>query len=864
MPKENKKNILLALLFFAVPFFVFAFLVLSGLGKIVFINHSAHSAVLLAISLFSFYVTFLSYRAYDRGGDLRMFALSLSFYSFGFFFLIHGLIIPDIRQRIFLFNPSFFNVALNYGLLLGSLWLLGLVFPFRARENSIYKNRLKIFSGAIFSLFAFFLFLMLSPSITDSLRSFSGAANLFMGGIFFVVLVFLLLRLGRRADIFDFYLLLAFSVLSNLAVVSLFAEDWNMIWWYFHLILLIGFGLVFGGVIKGRKKKTTIKDAFALGEIRFGIKAKMTTAFLFVAVVPLIVFGCLSFLNFSGVLKDISLDEIEKINFSRADEINCFLKPFKNEVVFLSNMPSLKKFASFPEINAGDMEKLRVDLERVFVALMEARPGARAQISYLDEKGKEVARVESKNGKITTVSSEKLRDESGKPYFIEAMKLGKGGVYVSAPRLIKGASEYGSGKHNVSIMKYSAPVFGLSGERGGVVATDVFVGDFLSDLQKKDSHRGELVFLVDKDGFYLSHPDESKVWGGVTGFNMRDNIKKDFPFAAERILSGKRGVITGEDIMGYAPVFPGGENMWIFVSVIPRNLFWKPIESVKKILFSLSLIIAAMVSALAFMFANSFTYPIRELFNVSKRISEGDLRARSEIKRKDEIGELAASFNRMADNLLEARNFPENILHSMKEALFVVDKKGNISEINSAALKALGYKKNELLGKPISRVFVKKHKPEAGNKERKTGAREGLNPPLVHLGLDELAAAGSAKGKEISFLAKDGSLRPVDISVSALRSHKGNIQGMVVTARDLSELQKLQKEKMEITERAKEEAEKLVEKRTAQLNQKISELERFNNLAVDRELKMIELKKKISRLEEKASGGGENKRPKNS
>lgn len=783
-----------------------------------------------------------------------MFMISLSFYSFGFFFLIHGLIIPDLRQKIFLFNPSFFHVALNYGLLFGSLWLLGLILPLRTREKFIYKNRLKIFSGAIFSLFAFFVFLMLFPLASDVLKNFSGVANVFMGAIFFLVLVFLLLKLQKRTNPFDFYLLLAFSVLSNLVAVSLFAEEWNVIWWYFHLIFLVGFGLVFLAVIKGRGKKEDTEDASALDKISFGIKAKMTAAFLFVAVVPLIIFGCLSFFNFSGVLKDISLDEVKNANAARADEVSCFLKPFKNEIIFLSNMPDLKAITDARKIGGQDMESRRVDLESVFWALMKTNPGARARISYLNEKGMETAKVESKDGKNLSVPLEQLRDEGGKPYFTEAMKLKKGEVYISAPRLIRGGGESRSEKHYVSIMKYASPVFDSSGRRKGVVAMDVFVGDFLRDFQKKGGHNGEVVFLVDREGFYLSHPNESKMWGGTAGLNTGDNVKKDFPLAASRLLSGKRGVIVGKDVIGYAPVFPGGENMWIFVSIIPKDSLWKPIGSLKNILFSLSLIIATLVSALAFMFANSFTYPIKELSDVSKKISEGNLKTRSGIKSKDEIGRLAASFNRMADNLLEARRFPENILHSMKESLFVVDTQGNISKINRVALKILGYKKGELLGKPISLVFAKKSGLEKKEKGDETGTRADLKDSPVHLGMDELITSGLAKDKETSFLTKEGELRPADISVSALRSRAGDVQGMVITARDLSELQKLQKEKLEIIEKAKEEAEKLVEERTAQLNQKISELERFNNLAVGRELKMIELKKEIALLKKTVNG----------
>jgi nitrate/nitrite-specific signal transduction histidine kinase len=46
-----------------------------------------------------------------------------------------------------------------------------------------------------------------------------------------------------------------------------------------------------------------------------------------------------------------------------------------------------------------------------------------------------------------------------------------------------------------------------------------------------------------------------------------------------------------------------------------------------------------------------------------------------------------------------------------------------------------------------------------------------------------------------------------------------------------------------------EKQEKIVEERTEELQEKVQELERFNRLAVGRELKMIELKNTIKKLE---------------
>ena len=97
---------------------------------------------------------------------------------------------------------------------------------------------------------------------------------------------------------------------------------------------------------------------------------------------------------------------------------------------------------------------------------------------------------------------------------------------------------------------------------------------------------------------------------------------------------------------------------------------------------------------------------INKLSAAVRDIMAGNFSKRVKVESKDEIGQLAESFNKMSDSLLEAKRLPENILQSMKESLFVVDTKGNITEINRAALDALGYEKEELIGKPISEVFA--------------------------------------------------------------------------------------------------------------------------------------------------------------
>ncbi len=720
MLKGDKKNISLALGFFGGPFLVFAFLVFSGAGNIVFINHFVHLLLLLSISLFAFYVAFLSYGIYDKSGDSRAFAISLSFYVFAFFFLVHGLIVPDLRQKLFLFNPYFFRVTLHYGLFLGSLALLGLVFPFGAWKKAVYGNRLKIFAGGILFLFSSFVLLMIFPSISEFLNNFSGAANVFTGAVFFLALISLLVKPRENPSRFNLYLIPAFAVLSNLGPVSLFSKEWTLAWWYFHLVFLAGFGLIFLAISKSRGKGGDFERVFALEQFPFGIRTKMTAAFILVGVAPIIAFGYLSFINFSRILTDMSLEKVRSANSARAGEVDCFFGPLKNDIVFLSKAQELEALAGARSAGDSDLEKRRLNLERVFKILMEAKPGAYAQIRYLDENGNEVVRLNSDGENIFAVPPEQLRYKGDRYYFTKAMKLSRGELYVSPLDLNREGSPPRVQKPFTPVIRYAAPVFGPAGERRGVIVTNAFAGEFLSGISEKaDAGRKEEVFLVDGNGFYISHPDESKAWGGPRDLNSGHNIKKDFPDLAPLVLSGKEGVAAAGDVAGYAPVSPGGENAWVFVSVIPKNELLAPVGALKGILFSLSLIIAALMSALAYALANSFTSPIRELSEVSQRIGAGDLKARSSIKSKDEMGRLAASFNNMADNLLEARRLPENILHSMKESLFVVDTQGKISEVNRAALDALGYEKEELVGKPINEVFARKGADERTEKKSK-------------------------------------------------------------------------------------------------------------------------------------------------
>ncbi len=154
------------------------------------------------------------------------------------------------------------------------------------------------------------------------------------------------------------------------------------------------------------------------------------------------------------------------------------------------------------------------------------------------------------------------------------------------------------------------------------------------------------------------------------------------------------------------------------------------------------------------------------------------------------------------------------ITASANDAIMMMDHKGNISYWNKAAEQMFGYTEEEVIGKDLHALLV----PERFHADFSKGF-EGFK--------ETGQGAALRKTLELAAVGKDGKEFPVGLSLSAVElKGRWNAIGLI----------------RDITERKAAEEE---------LKKRAGELEAFNKLAVDRELKMIELKKEINALLEK-------------
>ena len=150
------------------------------------------------------------------------------------------------------------------------------------------------------------------------------------------------------------------------------------------------------------------------------------------------------------------------------------------------------------------------------------------------------------------------------------------------------------------------------------------------------------------------------------------------------------------------------------------------------------------------------------------------------------------------------------------EVVFITDREGHITYANPQFEKSYGYPKEEYLDK-TPRII-------------KSGIlQKDVYDNFWKTLLSKLAVSG-----EITNKAKDGRLLVMQSSANPILGKDGEIIGFLAIQREITERKAME-------DKLKAEGETL--------RQKIQEMERFHKVAVGRELRMIELKRKIRELE---------------
>ena len=207
--------------------------------------------------------------------------------------------------------------------------------------------------------------------------------------------------------------------------------------------------------------------------------------------------------------------------------------------------------------------------------------------------------------------------------------------------------------------------------------------------------------------------------GNVLGESQTDYSSMENHLGRKEVQQAIQGK-TGEDIR-----FSSTLKMDFLYIAVPSSQTESiirvsvPLDQLKKInaqiwLYCIIGIIAGLLltTLLAFRFASTISKPVRELIFASKEIADGNYSKRVAVQSNDELGQLAATFNEMADKLdntvvdLTDKNMKfDAILNSMTNCFVAVDTKMRIILINSISTRFFGLGAEDILGKKFIEVI---------------------------------------------------------------------------------------------------------------------------------------------------------------
>ena len=531
-------------------------------------------------------------------------------------------------------------------------------------------------------------------------------------------------------------------------------------------------------------------------------------AIVLVSSVDIYIFG-------GAQLKQLSGNLISKLNEAKANQIRTFLKGEQEVVLSLSSSSVFRTFLKTPEDSSQYAAQKAIAETRLARSI-----GSVTQIEelfLLDKNGKIIASTKPENDGT---------DRSQDPFYIN----GKTGVYIK--------SFYFSDITKTNAYAVSAPILDdTTKDLLGLVVARMYpdnlytaVGSSLSGTKTGEN------FLVDSNHFLIS-PGRYLTQKDVLIKKIETQNVKDCFSAAEiksvkttgNRLQEETALPNYTDYRGVSVIgthFYIPETGWCLITKEDISESEAPVAYFSWILILSSLIILVTFVPISFYFSSRMSKNIVALQKSATIVESGDLTQKIEIKAKDEIGDLARSFNKMVESIKQSRadvdrriaeqtkeitekqqymqdqqkatlNILEDIeeektktsalLSGIGEGVIATDINTNVIFINQAAEDLIDWKSDEVMGKKLY-DFLKMVD------EKDKLISEEQRPFYVALKTGKKIV--SSIQKSYYYTKRSGEKFPVNISVTPVIMD-GKLIGAINVFRDITHEKEIDKAKTE-------------------------------------------------------------------
>ncbi|MEH2266289.1 HAMP domain-containing hybrid sensor histidine kinase/response regulator [Nostoc sp.] len=282
-------------------------------------------------------------------------------------------------------------------------------------------------------------------------------------------------------------------------------------------------------------------------------------------------------------------------------------------------------------------------------------------------------------------------------------------------------------KPEILSISSSYPVYNKNHQLVGVISVDLILSQISSFLANLNTERPGKTFILERSGLIVAsstEPPYTIVNGQIKRRSALDSQNSLIRLSTQslierfgnlRFVVGKQQLSFNADGMRYFVQVKSWRDEpgldWLIVAVIPEGEFMEQVNANTRIVILLCIVAFLVATRIGILTARWVIKPILQLNTSAKKIAQGEWEQTPEIKRSDELGELAKSFETMAKQLkasfsvLEARNAQMQILNealcesqsrltqfleAIPVGVFIADAKGEPYYINQIGQQILG------------------------------------------------------------------------------------------------------------------------------------------------------------------------------
>lgn len=274
------------------------------------------------------------------------------------------------------------------------------------------------------------------------------------------------------------------------------------------------------------------------------------------------------------------------------------------------------------------------------------------------------------------------------------------------------------------------------------------------------------VFIVDREGLVIVHPEEEQIGVNLQDQSWFDEMAKQPSGQLDYRWNGTRNLAAYE-------YFPAWE--WYVIVTDPFSEIYGSINKTRDLVISLAIIGSILMVLLIVFLARKMTAPLRLLVDGAQKIGDGDLESRVPVNSNDEFGELSAAFNTMSTQLqkshgalIQSEKLFRSLIENESGIIFLLDQDGVVRYLSPSFHRVLGYPLHELLGKSLGTLV------HPGDETSFEGfiKKALLNPTISH-------------SAEIRLAHADGSWRVFE-TISQNLLEDPAVSGVVLNSRDIT------------------------------------------------------------------------------